>query len=67
MEGVIKNLVRDRGFGFIRDDSGGEWFFHRTEVLPHKQAFANLTEQDRVRFDMGSSPKGPKAINVERL
>jgi hypothetical protein len=25
--GTIKRLVRDRGFGFIRDDGGQEWFF----------------------------------------
>ena len=30
--GTIKRLVRDRGFGFIRDDNGQEWFFHRSAV-----------------------------------
>ncbi len=30
--GTIKRLVRDRGFGFIRDDGGQEWFFHRSGV-----------------------------------
>ena len=30
--GTIKRLVRDRGFGFIRDDGGQEWFFHRSSV-----------------------------------
>ena len=30
--GTIKRLVRDRGFGFIRDDGGQEWFFHRSAV-----------------------------------
>ena len=30
--GTIKRLVRDRGFGFIRDDAGQEWFFHRSSV-----------------------------------
>jgi hypothetical protein len=24
--------VRDRGFGFIRDEGGQEWFFHRSSV-----------------------------------
>ena len=31
-KGTIKRLVRDRGFGFIRDDGGQEWFFHRSGV-----------------------------------
>ena len=30
--GTIKRLVRDRGFGFIRDEGGQEWFFHRSAV-----------------------------------
>ena len=30
--GTFKRLVRDRGFGFIRDDGGQEWFFHRSAV-----------------------------------
>ena len=30
--GTIKRLVKDRGFGFIRDDGGQEWFFHRSSV-----------------------------------
>ena len=31
-KGTIKRLVRDRGFGFIRDEGGQEWFFHRSGV-----------------------------------
>jgi cold shock CspA family protein len=30
MNGTIKRLVRDKGFGFIGADRGAEYFFHRS-------------------------------------
>jgi CspA family cold shock protein len=59
--GTIKRLVRDRGFGFIRDDGGQEWFFHRSGV---QGSFDQLAEGQRVAFDEETSPKGPRAGNV---
>ena len=54
--GTIKRLVRDRGFGFIRDDAGQEWFFHRSSV---QGSFDELSA-----FDEEPSAKGPRAGNV---
>ena len=59
--GQIKRLVRDRGFGFIRDDGGQEWFFHRSAVQGN---FDQLDEGQRVTFDEEPSAKGPRAANV---
>jgi len=59
--GTIKRLVRDRGFSFIRDDAGQEWFFHRSSV---QGSFEQLTEGQRVSFDEEASAKGPRAGNV---
>jgi CspA family cold shock protein len=59
--GTIKRLVRDRGFGFIRDEGGQEWFFHRSGV---QGSFDQLAEGQRVSFEEESSPKGPRAANV---
>ena len=60
--GTVKRLVRDRGFGFIRDDGGQEWFFHRSAV--QEGGFDPLAEGQRVIFDEEPSPKGPRAGNV---
>jgi CspA family cold shock protein len=60
--GTIKRLVHDRGFGFIRDDGGQEWFFHRSAVA--QGAFDQLREGQRVSFDEETSAKGPRAGNV---
>ncbi|OFW13375.1 MAG: hypothetical protein A3F70_00230 [Acidobacteria bacterium RIFCSPLOWO2_12_FULL_67_14] len=60
--GTIKRLVRDRGFGFIRDDGGQEWFFHRSSVK--EPSFEELNEGQRVAFDEEPSAKGPRAGNI---
>ena len=60
--GTIKRLVRDRGFGFIRDEGGQEWFFHRTSV--NEGRFEELNEGERVSFDEEPSSKGPRAGNI---
>jgi len=57
--GTIKRLVRDRGFGFIRDVSGNEWFFHRSAV--REGSFDHLNEGQRVTFEEEPSAKGPRA------
>jgi CspA family cold shock protein len=61
--GTIKRLVRDRGFGFIRDEAGQEWFFHRSSVT--EGSFEQLQEGSRVTFEEEKSPKGPRAGQVQ--
>jgi cold shock protein len=61
-KGTIKRLVRDRGFGFIRDEGGQEWFFHRSAV--EAPSFDTLNEGQRVSFDEEPSAKGPRAGNI---
>ena len=59
--GTIKRIARDIGFGFIRDASGQEYFFHRRSG---QGSFDTLTEGQRVSFDEEESPTGPRAANV---
>lgn len=61
--GTIKRLVKDKGFGFIADGSGAEYFFHRTAAAFE---FDELVEGDAVTFTPSSGPKGPRAEAVER-
>lgn len=64
-QGTVKRLVRDRGFGFVRDTDGStEYFFHRSSVRPDATAFDQMQEGDVVSFSLGDSPKGPRAENV---
>jgi cold shock protein len=64
--GTVKNLVQDRGFGFIVGEDGTEYFFHRSEVTGGE--FPTLQRGDPVRFDVAAiSPKGPRAEAVARV
>jgi CspA family cold shock protein len=59
--GKIIRVVRDKGFGFIRDDRGQELFFHRSAV---EGDFNNLQEGQTVAFQEEQSAKGPRAGSV---
>ena len=62
MEGTIKRVVRDRGFGFIRSSEGQEIFFHRSSL--QNLNFDGLKEGEAVEFDMERGEKGPRATAV---
>jgi CspA family cold shock protein len=66
MQGTIKSLHTERGFGFIRDVQGGEVFFHHT-ALPSPDHFAALAIGTMVEFEAELGPKGPRATRVTRL
>lgn len=62
MQGTIKRVVRDRGFGFIRSTEGREVFFHRSSLQGLN--FDTLKEGDAVEFEIEDGPKGPRAASV---
>jgi cold shock protein len=62
--GTIKKVIKDKGFGFITPDDGGdEVFFHRSRLSP-KVYFEDLREGDQVQFDVRPGDKGPQAFNL---
>ena len=54
--GTIARLLIDKGFGFIRDESGVEHFFHRSAV--RGAVFELLREGQRVEFTDGRLAEG---------
>ncbi|TPG48295.1 cold-shock protein [Sphingomonas glacialis] len=62
-EGTIKRLT-DKGFGFIADASGNDMFFHMSSVQGVR--YEDLREGEKVTFDVGQGPKGPRAENVSQ-
>lgn len=62
MTGVIKRLVPEKGFGFVRDGGGLERFFHRSAVVDDR--FDDLREGQTVSFEDEKSDKGPRASHV---
>ena len=61
-EGTIKRLT-DRGFGFIETADGTDMFFHMGSV--EGTTFEQLQEGNRVSFEIGEGPKGPRAEKVQ--
>jgi CspA family cold shock protein len=62
LNGTIKRLVTDRGFGFILAGDGNEYFFHNSACTGI--AFDQLREGQTVTFERGQGPKGPRGENV---
>ena len=62
MQGTIKRVIRDRGFGFIRSTDGQEVFFHRSTL--QQMNFDGLKEGEAVEFEMERGDKGPRATSV---
>ena len=62
MNGTVKRLVSDKGFGFIAASDGNEYFFHSSACSD--AAFNDLHEGQAVTFDKGQGPKGPRGENV---
>ena len=64
MNGSIKRLT-DRGFGFITpEDNSKDVFFHSEALVG--VTFDELKVDDKVTFEVEDSPKGPRAVNVQR-
>ena len=63
LNGTIKLLVSDKGFGFIAAPDGNEYFFHTSACVGMR--FDDLRQDQAVSFEKGQGPKGPRAENVK--
>ena len=63
MNGTIKRLVSDKGFGFVAAQDGSEYFFHQSACT--STPFDSMREGQAVTFERGQGPKGPRAENVQ--
>jgi CspA family cold shock protein len=62
INGTIKRLVSDKGFGFILASDGKEYFFHNSACNAIR--FDDLREGQAVTFETAQGPKGPRGENV---
>ena len=64
MKGTIKRWLKGRGYGFIEPEKGGE------DILVHHSDIGGLyelKEGEKVEFDVESTRKGPRAVNVKLI
>lgn len=66
LNGTVKWFNETKGFGFIApDDGSADLFAHFGDI--QTDGFKKLSENQRVSFERGSGPKGPKASNIRPL
>jgi CspA family cold shock protein len=62
--GTVKWFNATKGFGFITPDGGGEELFvHQSQI--QMQGYRELTEGQRVEFEVTKGPKGLQASSVK--
>ena len=65
MNGTIKKLVSEKGFGFISSEGQEkDLFFHSNNLVGVQ--FSDLREGDAVSYETEQSEKGLNAVNVQR-
>ena len=58
--GTVKFFNNSKGFGFITPDDGSK------DVFVHQNGLTDeITEGDKVSYDVEESPKGLNALNVK--
>jgi CspA family cold shock protein len=61
-KGTVKKWLTRGGYGFITPEGGGEdVFVHNSEI----EGRMSLREGEKVEFDVESTYKGPRAVNVK--
>ncbi len=65
IQGTVKWFNGDKGFGFISREGGDDVFVHFSAIKSN--GFRNLSEGQRVEFEVEKGPKGWQAVNVSTL
>ena len=60
-KGTVKFFNAKKGFGFITPDSGSKDIFVHSSGLVDQ-----VRDNDKVEFEVESTPKGPSAVKVKR-
>ena len=60
-QGTVKWVNQVKGFGFIEQEGGDDFFVHKSQVE------GTIRDGDTVEFEVGEGPKGPNAVNVRKV
>ncbi|MBC8214394.1 MAG: cold-shock protein [Candidatus Marinimicrobia bacterium] len=61
--GIVKTWDRRKGWGFIQDDDGWDYFLNISNIRKGQA----IHEGDRVKFDVFEGQRGPSAENVTKM
>ncbi|WP_043625518.1 cold-shock protein [Nonomuraea candida] len=62
--GTVKWFNSEKGFGFIAQDGGGADVFAHYSNIVANGGYRELTEGQKVSFDIVQGQKGPQAENI---
>ncbi len=65
MKGTVKWFNNQKGYGFISDENGNDFFVHYSGL--QMEGFKSIEEGAAVEFDVVQGTKGPQATNVVKL
>ena len=64
--GTVKWFSDEKGFGFITPDEGSrDLFVHHSNI--NVDGYRSLVEGATVSYEEEAGPKGPKAVNVNKI
>ncbi|HDM24991.1 MAG TPA: cold shock domain-containing protein [Thermoplasmatales archaeon] len=63
MKGTVKWYNARKGYGFIQGEDGKDVFVHRTAI----PVGTFINEGDTVEYEVESSDRGPKAVNIKKI
>jgi CspA family cold shock protein len=64
--GTVKWFSDEKGFGFITPDEGSrDLFVHHSSI--NVDGYRSLAEGAKVSYEEEAGPKGPKAVNVNKV
>lgn len=64
-QGTVKWFNDQKGFGFISADDGKDYFVHFSGIV--SEGYKTLPEGAKVQFEIESTDKGPRAVQVSVL
>ncbi|HCJ56629.1 Cold shock protein CspA [bioreactor metagenome] len=64
--GTVKWFNSEKGYGFIEVEGEKDVFVHY-KAIQSDDAHKNLTEGEKVQFEIEQGPKGPQAANVVKI
>ena len=62
--GTVKWFNNEKGYGFIKRESGPEVFVHYRSIM--MEGFKKLKTGEEVEFEVQQTPRGIQAVNVTK-